>query len=36
MITIETYQKPTIEIIDLELEAAILAGSDQGSGIGWE
>ncbi len=35
MKTKEVYQRPTIEVIDIELEAAILAGSDERPGKGF-
>ena len=35
MTTTETYVKPTIEVIHLELEAPVLTGSNQTKGSGW-
>ncbi len=31
----EKYQRPTIEVIHIELEAPVLSGSDIKKGSGW-
>ena len=35
MKTKEVYQRPTIEVIHIELEAPVLAGSNLEKGRGW-
>ena len=35
MKTKEIYERPTIEVIHIEMEAPVLSGSDTKKGTGW-